>query len=105
MSGKVCIIGVFGVPCADNANCTSGLSCQTLLNGLPAKLCTINNCNTHADCQGNRHVGADSYCISAAFPGEPHVCAPKVDVGVRCSQDIQCKSGMCNGTNCVAAGG
>jgi len=107
-AGPVCIIGVFGIPCTNTDTCVGGLTCRQIVNELPAKLCTT-TCATHADCQANRHVGADGYCVSVAFPGEPGVCAPKGENGARCTVDVQCKSGSCsvsgNTGTCVPAGG
>jgi hypothetical protein len=96
-SVPVCFPGYFGFPCAGDINCTGDLTCHETIPGQPS-ICTM-NCETNADCAGDRWIGADGFCS-----GDLKICLSKIDDGGPCPSDDACRSGECADLNTCPAG-
>jgi hypothetical protein len=85
----VCFPGRFGMPCADDASCTPGLTCRAVAPGAPTKICTT-LCQNQPDCDGNRWVSGQGFCGGA-------VCLPygSLPPGSPCGADAWCESASC----------
>jgi len=107
-------------PCANDASCTPGLSCQPAAapDGPQFPICTI-SCQTTADCVGNAALGGAFMCaFGQCTPRTQSGCAPTVPSsdgclsgilagglcvsppGWFCDSDSRCQSGHCVSDHC-----
>jgi hypothetical protein len=80
-----CLPGLFGLPCASDANCLPGLSCRSV--SATTKICT-ELCQNDNDCAASKFGGG--FCGG-------QVCLPNNSLpnGTPCARDNQCSSGKC----------